>query len=79
MKKIIIAVLLIAIASTANAFESPDYGEPIAGWTPEELQKATLDCVSRRISLTNTETATLMLEKICYYEAINAGRYSESK
>jgi len=75
MKKIsslLFTILLISLFSqNVLAAETPDYSCPVTGWTSEEIEIATLRCVSKRLSDMKTETATLMLERLCYYEVIS--------
>ncbi len=75
MKKVILVVLALALTATiANADEVPyrgvDYEIPVAGWTEEELEYSTLECVSTRLDIVRTETASIMLERICYNKVI---------
>ncbi len=75
MKKIILAVLALTFtAISANAdvalHRGIDYEIPVAGWTAEELEYSTLGCVSERLDIVKTETASVMLERICYNKII---------
>lgn len=73
MKTTILTIMFVLLAITAHCAEHPDYTYPVAGWTSEELEQETLKCVSSRLREVRTETATLMLEKICFYDVIAKG------
>ena len=71
---VLIVCVLCFFVAAGNTAEIPDYDYPVSGWTSEELEEATLECVSERLSTIHTEYGTLMLEKLCYYNIIASGK-----